>query len=957
MRKQRALLATLAALVVAAPVLGQPKPAPKPPVKPAPAAMPTKGPLGPAIDALKAGDYAAAEKALASLKTAEALAMLARVQIDQGKYAEAEKTLASLPSRADAIPLRARILRQTGKLADAVKLLEGAKNEKGRAGQWIRLLLGESLIDSGRRADAEAPLMTLIDDVNNDVIKDSDAEGNALAGRAAHLLRAFKNAVTLFLNAVGVDKEHYLARLWMAELYLEKYDPGDAEDNLRQAAKAQPKNPDLLVGMARLRLQEMLDFDAAEKLAAEALKINPKHAGAFAVRAGLALRDMDLAAADKAIADGLAVDPNDLELRSLIAASRFLADDPAGFAAAKKDVLSRNGEYSRMYSIVAEYAEWEHRYDDIVTMMQEALKVDAKDVKAQAQLGLMQMRAGDEQAGLANLQGVFNRDKYNMRVYNTLLLYEKNIATDYDLVVDGPFKVRLPKRTKPVLERYVPRLLAQAWASMKSRYGFVPQNPVQVELYEDATTQQRGFIKPAREQFGVRTAGLPHIGIQGVCFGKVLAAMGPSSPQGERFNWGNVLWHELGHVFAIQLSKNHVPRWFTEGLSEYETLAQRPEWRRTLDPKLYRALLDGKLPAAVDMNRAFTHVDDPNDVLVAYYAASQMMVWTVETFGMPKVVEALKLWGQGVRTPEVLKRAFGVEPKDYDARFRAWATARLERYKGQFMFAPKALAVDEAKAALAKAPNDPTAHTDLAWAHLGAGDRDAATKEIEAALKLAPDHQTAHWLYARIAVQDKDRDSAQTHLEAIKKAGGDGYQVEMMLANLAELRKDKAASRAAFEDAWKYDPTQPEPLQGLYDLAKEDKRDADALEALRKLAPIDQHDAKVWRLLLGGLVDAGQWADAAKVGESAVLLDVGSAAVHAAYARALAETGDAPRAAFEAESATLCPDVAPKEAASAHATWAKVLLAQKKLAEARAHRDEALKLDPDSPGAKALHIP
>jgi hypothetical protein len=28
------------------------------------------------------------------------------------------------------------------------------------------------------------------------------------------------------------------------------------------------------------------------------------------------------------------------------------------------------------------------------------------------------------------------------------------------------------------------------------------------------------------------------------------------SPKKEASNWGLVLWHELGHVFAIQLSKN-----------------------------------------------------------------------------------------------------------------------------------------------------------------------------------------------------------------------------------------------------------------------------------------------------------------------------------------------------------------------------------------------------------------
>ena len=50
------------------------------------------------------------------------------------------------------------------------------------------------------------------------------------------------------------------------------------------------------------------------------------------------------------------------------------------------------------------------------------MKVDPKDVKAQAQLGIMQMRAGDDAAGLDNLQKVFPRDKYNVRVYNTLFL-------------------------------------------------------------------------------------------------------------------------------------------------------------------------------------------------------------------------------------------------------------------------------------------------------------------------------------------------------------------------------------------------------------------------------------------------------------------------------------------------------------------------------------------------------
>ena len=64
---------------------------------------------------------------------------------------------------------------------------------------------------------------------------------------------------------------------------------------------------------------------------------------------------------------------------------------------------------------------------------------------------------------------------------------------------------------------------------------------------------------------------------------------------------------EVGHVFAIQESKNHVPRWFTEGLSEYETIIRRPEWAREEDQALYLALRRGvpvitlELPNAAQM--------------------------------------------------------------------------------------------------------------------------------------------------------------------------------------------------------------------------------------------------------------------------------------------------------------------------------------------------------------------
>src|SRR5690606_16602710 len=97
------------------------------------------------------------------------------------------------------------------------------------------------------------------------------------------------------------------------------------------------------------------------------------------------------------------------------------------------------------------------------------------------------------------------------------------------------------------------------------KYEFEPDKPISVEIFADL------------ESFSVRSVGLPAISPQGICFGKVITARSPSEGT---FNWAQTVWHELAHVFHIQLSDSRVPRWFTEGLAEYETIVARKEWKR-----------------------------------------------------------------------------------------------------------------------------------------------------------------------------------------------------------------------------------------------------------------------------------------------------------------------------------------------------------------------------------------
>lgn len=859
---------------------------------------------------------------------ARAALLLAEIELRTGKYAEAEKTAERAMKDAKLKPaagaLKAESLALRGKMDAAISTLRDL--EQDPEARRARLLLGEYLIMTGKRADARAPLMTLVEDYNNDTIKSTDPEGLSMVGRAAHLLRSARDANEAYNDAEKAGaKTRVDTLLSRAELFLDKYDPGHAGQVVKEAEALAPNDPRVRVMKARVMLDNAMDFDGAEAELRRALEVNPSLSGAYFVKAGLALRDLDIEAADKAADAGLAVNPNDLELLSMKAAIRFLADDPKGYEKYEKQVLKLNPEYSRFYQVAGEFAEWEHRYDDIIAFMEKATKLDPKDAKAHAALGLNLIRAGKEDAGVEALRKAWDKDKFNVRVFNTLNLYERDIANGYLTVQGQTFRMRYAKEDRPILERYVPRLLDEAWTSMVKRYKFTPKTPVSIELYAD------------EEHFSVRTSGLPNVGIQGVCFGQTLAFM---SPRAAPFNWGNVLWHELGHVFAIQLSKNHVPRWYTEGLSEYETIVRRPEWQREDDPRLFAALKADRIPAVGSFNRAFTHVDSVEEVTMAYYAASQIMVFMVERFGWEKVISMMPRWANGERTPAVVKASLGISAEDLDREYRAWLKKKLARYEGQYVPDLHSPPLEDAEEAAKKSPKDARKLVELGIARLRAGKAKEGQAALAEALRVDPAQPDALYVLADLALDDEKADdktkaaAAKRHLDAMVAGKHDGYAVRMKMATIALATDDLAGARTALAAATKLDPSQPEPLMTLIKIARKEKDERTELAHLSKYVVLEQHDRVAWTRLLEGLVARGKWEEAAKVGEGAVFVDLANPEVHRLYARALARTGRHVTAIYEYNSA-LIAGAPPEQQAEIYRELAKGYdkLGQPKLAE------------------------
>lgn len=812
---------------------------------------------------------------------------LRRVQLEIGQYDAASQppryVEGDLAMSQETSLLRARSLVAVGDSQGAKALVSGSDTLGGR------LLYAQILLDEGNRAAAKPILMSIIGDYNEDRIKDGDSEGMAHVGRAAHLLRSPEDANDAFNAAERATSEpSFQTLLWRVELFLEHHDIGHAEEVLDDLLERNPNQPQALVLLGQVKLAQTLDFDEARRLAEHALRVNPWLTSARAVLASIALHDMHLEQAEAEIAQGLKTNPQDLHLLSLRGATRFLADDAPGFEKVQDEVLRKNPEYVRFFTTVSVYAEWEHRYDDIVRLMNHALTIDPRDPSVNAQLGLNLIRNGDDTGGLMALRTAFALDPYNVRVFNTLNLYEKTIARDYTDIRGERFNFRYPTRGKAVLEKFVPQLLNSAWDRMVEAYQFTPTQPVGIELYDE------------RESFAVRTSGLPQTAIQGVCFGKTLASM---SPYYEKFNVGMTLWHELAHVFHIQLSANHVPRWFTEGLAEYETLIARPEWRREQDTELYLAFESGRLPKVSAMNEAFTRAEDISDVAVAYYASTQIVRMLVEQYGYAKIREMLQAWGRGKTTAEVFETALGVDGATIDRNFEAFLAKHLARFDGQFVPDQRSGNPERVREHAEKNQKDPDALSRYAVTLMQSREYDAAAEVVKEVLRLSPKHVEGHWLKARLAVRRGDGKATKAAVETLLALGKDGYETQLLSSRAAEMLHDEKSMEQALERAHAFDPSQSDALYGLLDVARRKKDEASERAILEKLAGLEEHNGAVFRSLVHSLLDVH---DVAKerleqVGLSAIYSDMYDPASHVAYALALEKAGrfDAATEAFE----------------------------------------------------------
>src|ERR1041384_2418897 len=147
-------------------------------------------------------------------------------------------------------------------------------------------------------------------------------------------------------------------------------------------------------------------------------------------------------------------------------------------------------------------------------------------------------------------------------------------------------------------------------------------------------------------------------GFLGVCFGRVVTANSPASTATHGTNWQSVLWHEFCHVVTLQLTKNKMPRWLSEGISVYEELQANPSWGQRMTPRYREMVLGDELTPISKLSGAFLAPESEVHLQFAYYESSLVVEFLIKNYGLDSLKAMLRDLGEGDEINETIAKQY-----------------------------------------------------------------------------------------------------------------------------------------------------------------------------------------------------------------------------------------------------------------------------------------------------------
>ncbi len=754
-----------------------------------------------------------------------------------GKPAEAEALARGRPADDPAaVAVLAHLAADKGRYDEAISMLKPAASRVPLSDASLELAL--LLQKLGREKEA-IPLLNVLSRSGP-----NDPAALTRAARATAALGEAHNANSLFKAASASGSNPALDTAW-GMLFLEKFNYREAAKSFQQALAADPEWAPAHAGLAETVAED--DPPAAAAAAERALEIDPHLADAELLLAQLDLDNTRWDAARERIARVLAENPSNLDARALAAAITYVRGTRAEFDAEVKTTLAINPSFGEIYRAAAQLAAHNYRFDEAVALAREAVALSPDSARAHAELGMHLMRTGEEAAARQSLERAFKLDAFNQVTYNLLGLLDT--LDKFVEIREGDIILKLDPKEAPVMREYAMPLAQEALKTLSAKYHFTPKGPILVEIF------------PRHDDFAVRTLGLPGmIGALGACFGRVVSL---DSPRVEgrtpgSFSWQATLWHEMTHVITLQMSNQRIPRWLTEGISEYEETQAGREWGRDMEIPFALALERGKTLKLADLNSGFTK---PDTIALAYYEASLLVDHIVKTFGEAKLQALVRSYGDGLEGNDAVEKKIGVTLPELQASFDKALDARFGTMRAALRAIPGAAGpgapanvrsaapdLTELRATAAAHPGNYAAQLALGQALAAAGDR-AAFEPLEKAASLVPGatgEESPHAVMAQLAEKLGDPARAISEYRALLAQDHTGLEAARRLAVLAEKSSSPQIVMQAYNRVVAIDPFDPTAHSGLGRLAlKNNQADVAVREFKAALAigPADKASA------------------------------------------------------------------------------------------------------------------
>ena len=319
------------------------------------------------------------------------------------------------------------------------------------------------------------------------------------------------------------------------------------------------------------------------------------------------------------------------------------------------------GQNPRVDYLIGKKLAEKYRFAEAATYQRRAREFDPNYLPATAQLATDLLRLGDEAEGWTLARTVHEKDDYDVEAFNLVTL--QDTMAKYATIKNDDFVVRMAANEAATYGPRVLELLMKGKKILTAKYEVEIAKPTYVEIFAD------------QKDFAVRTFGMPDIpGFLGVCFGRVVTANGPAAQGGRATSWEAVLWHEFCHVVTLQLTRNKMPRWLSEGISVYEERQASRAWGMRIDPTYRPMIMGDDLVPVSKLSAAFLSPKTPQHLQFAYLESSLVVDFIITRYGIDHLrgvlrdlrdgIEINAALAKNVAPIETLEKDFSVYARD-----------------------------------------------------------------------------------------------------------------------------------------------------------------------------------------------------------------------------------------------------------------------------------------------------